>query len=270
MIRNYNVIVLGFMALFCENCFRSMCEAQTSGVMTRLELYGGMEIELPKEDLLCKAVSDSREFNAKEIRLLLNYLASVSCGDIEVFYIERKFIDMGSDIFPIICTEAFQALENDEPMGEAVARVAVGFFADYEAKADDKPFMRKTTLKLLEKNPEFSNPIAPRVMGKIGKPEDVPELLSYIKNASSFYLIIGVIEAIAKIAAVSQIPEIEKAVAEWEKKYPTNNEEWRKSYKVELEKCLANIKERNVQWTPPPKEEPPPTKRSLRRRTICW
>ena len=207
------------------------------------------------QELLDKVSSNSRDFSDDEVRelLALMYLASDFSPETELT--NKKLFELGDSIYPLLCKEALNPREKDEWAngGGRVSAIIVSYFRKTK---EDMTEERKTTLKVLEKFPNRYMTCCD-VMGDIGEPEDVPELLSYIKENSYIWLVQQVIRTVGKIAAVSQLPEIEKAVADWEKdKVPG---EWQKKFQAEVEQSLANIRQRNNQWIPPSVETPTDT-----------
>ena len=209
------------------------------------------EREIQRQALFEKAMTDSKDFSYEEIRDILYTVCLAEDGLDEDYHIAmRKIIDLGESIYPLLSEEALKSHEEKwgKEDGGRIAAGIVTFFGRSEEKGD-KTEARKTTLKVFEKFPKECIALC-RVMGNIGEPEDVPQLLAFIDQDNGTTLV-NVLRAVAKIAAVSQIPDIEKAVAEWDKKYPARNKEQQKYDQVELKKCLTSIRERNVQWTPP-------------------
>jgi hypothetical protein len=207
--------------------------------------------------LVEKASTDAKEFSEDEVREMLYRVCLAQCPLDEYYQIlRRKLIDIDESIFPLLSEEALKPHEGVWGM-ESGGGIAAGIVSFFDTSEGDKTEARKTTLKVFEKFPKEYIAIC-RVMGNIGEPEDVTKLLSFMnaKDADA-YVFREVLQAVGKISAVSQIPEIEKAVAEWDKKHPTDSEDWEMRRKAEIDKHLTNIRERNVQWTPPPKAEEP-------------
>jgi HEAT repeat protein len=206
--------------------------------------------------LIAKASTDTHDFSADEVRELLYNVCLSEDGLEESFSIAaRKLVDLGESVFSLLSAEALKPHENvwgDEECGHISANI-VSFFDRSEAK--DKTEIRKTALIVYKKYPK-QYVICCRVMGNIGEPEDVPALLPFLDKDFHIYILCNVLRAVGKIAAVSQIPDIEKAISDWEKKQPPGGE-WRKELQDEVKKCMDNIQERNVQWTPPPKTDEP-------------
>jgi len=193
----------------------------------------------------------SKEFSDEAVRELLYTVCLAEDGLFEDYHVAiRKLTDLGESIFPLLAEEALRPHEAKWGM-EMTGRIAANIISFFDrSEASDTTEARRTTLKVFEKFPS-QYIMACRVMGNIGEPEDVPKLLPFMNEDCTAF--INVIRAVGKIAAVSQIPEIEAAVANWKKKHydpGLRKEEWQNKYLSEVEKILANIRERNVQWTP--------------------
>ena len=221
---------------------------ETSGGKSMAEIQYKTMSETQRQALFEKASTDTKDFSDDEIRELLYEVCLAMDGMYEEWHIAfKKLIDLGESIYPLLSEEALKPHEKEgwgKELGGNIAARIVGFFD--RSEAGDMTEIRRTTLKVLEKFPKsYYTPC--RVMGNIGEPEDVPKMLSFA-NEDDGIAFLSIMEAVGKIAAVSQIPEIEKAIADWEK---TRNNGWRKTYQAEMKKHLANIRKRNVQWTPP-------------------
>jgi hypothetical protein len=248
LLKNYALSILGILLLASFNQDRAQ-ETGSKEQPSDQIIYRTME-GLQWRILLDKAATDSKEFSDNEVRELFYRDCLARDPDDDWRVARKKLIDLGEAIFPFLCKEALKP--HEEKWGEfSAGRIAVAA-VDYfdRSESSDKTEIRKVSLNVFEKFPK-QYLICCRVIGKIGQPEDVTKLLSFM-NAKDAYVFSSVLEAIGKIAAVSQIPEIEKAIAEWDKKHPTDNEDWANRRRAEIDKHLANIRERNVQWTPPP------------------
>jgi hypothetical protein len=71
---------------------------------------------------------------------------------------------------------------------------------------------------------------------------DVPHLLSFISQDDERRLLKPTLRLVREIATVSQIPEIEKAVAAWGKNQTNNGRDVGHEDRFEMELCLANIR----------------------------
>ena len=236
------------------------CDAQETAKPMTID-----EWQKQRQVLFAKAATDSKDFTDDEVRELLYSVCLAEDGLDDEYHIALiKLVRLGESVYSLLSAEALKPHEDKwgKETGGSIAAGMIGFFDQSEG---DKTEARRTTLMVLKKFPERYITCC-RVMGNIGEPEDVPSLLPFMnQNLDAFR---NVVHAVGKIAAVSQIPDIEKAVADWEK----NNWEklhvdpdkraanWKNLCQPEVEKAIANIKERNVQWTPPPKEAAPAAK----------
>ena len=159
--------------------------------------------------------NDPEDFTDEEVRAFLYRVCLARDGLSHEYHFARgKLADLGESIYPLLLEEALKPLEEKWSKGQA-GRIVGGIIEIFGQSKGDKSEARKAVLVLLEKFPErFSTCCS--VMGNIGEPKDVTKLLSFI-NQDDGITLIHVLRAVAKIAAVSQIPDIEKAVAEWEK-----------------------------------------------------
>jgi len=203
--------------------------------------------------LIEKASTNSKDFSDEEVRELISIGCSGHVSD-WTSITRKKLIDLGESIYPFLCEEAMKVCEENWN-GLKVANI-IGLFDKSEG---DKTEARKTTLYVLERFPDEYSTVC-RVMGNIGEPEDVPKLLSLISDDP--YVCYGIIKTVDKIASVSQIPEIEKAYADWEKRNPADNAEWKKNRKATIDECITNICERDTQLPSAP-DTPPATKGSI-------
>jgi len=202
--------------------------------------------------LLEKAKTDSKDFSDDEVRVLLYEVCLNNDGLDEYYPVAlSKLHDLGSAIFPLLLEEASQPLET--MFDWYITEGTINFFDKFNISEEERAKARKTTLTVFEKAPTLYRTFG-RVIGNIGEPEDVPKLLSFINEDSHVYTFYNIIRAVSKIAAVSQIPEVEKAITMWNKNKPSGGE-WRKEYQAEVKQCLSNIRERNVQWTPNTEKE---------------
>ena len=197
--------------------------------------------------LLEKAKTDSKDFSDDEVRVLLYEVCLNNDGLDEYYPVAlSKLHDLGSSIFPLLLEEASKPLET--MFDWYITEGTINFFDKFNISKEERVEARKTTLTVFEKAPTLYRTFG-RVIGNIGEPEDVPKLLSFINDDA--YMFFNVLQTVGRIAAVSQIPEIEKAVAEWDSKHPTDNDDWQNRRQAEIKRHIDNIRERNVQWTPP-------------------
>jgi len=262
-------MVMCLLALMCLISCHSMGISQT---LNRNLHYRNPSLEFPDADLFAKVASSSVDFSEREMRMLVNYDCTCThAPDEQGYIVSKKIDDLGESIQPLLVKMAWEHIE-DYRVYSIINRFK---------KNDDNGFseeMRRIILESLAHSERGSGSVSIgcRVMTDIGKPEDVPKLLSIVNenayihsindikrkfgandidtylnmpenhrvfrnaddNLESFY---HIIRAVGSIAVVSQIPEIEKAIENWTKEMLLDSW-WLKTFQAEVTMCLANIR----------------------------